>query len=228
MNGIPVLVVEDHDVLREVTVDFLVAQGYDATGVHDGIAMDALLRERLPSILVLDLNLPGEDGLSICRRLRAAHPHLGVIMLTARNGLQDRIAGHDSGADHYLCKPVDSEELLAVMRSLERRLGETLADDWVLHYSALTITPPGGEPLALTGAEAHVLRSLARGPGRQATRREIVEGLGENWYAYDERRLEAIVSRLRRKLSDATGKDAPLRALRGMGYGFLEGLRQAD
>lgn len=219
-----IAVVEDNpDLLDDVCFQLRHA-GFEVAGVADGMHLADLLPRFAADIVLLDLGLPGEDGLEIAARLRRQRPHMGIVILTARTAVRERIAGHECGADHYLCKPVDAEELLAVVRTLERRLLPTVPD-WVLSVQEFTLYAPDGTAIMLTAAEMAVLDAMTRAPQRQISRRELVRALGEDWLSYDERRLEAIVSRLRRKLTEVAGRDAPLRALRGVGYGFLEGLR---
>jgi DNA-binding response OmpR family regulator len=120
INPLNVVVVEDHDVLREVTLDALRVQGYHVQGVDCAEALGDLPFQ--PDLYIVDLNLPGEDGISLSRRLRAAQPEVGIIMTTARNSIAAKVEGYASGADIYLTKPCSLEELLAAVRSLARRL----------------------------------------------------------------------------------------------------------
>jgi DNA-binding response OmpR family regulator len=220
-----ILVVEDNPDLLDDVVFELRHAGFEVQGAVSGAACRRLVASFEPHVLVLDLGLPDEDGLALARWLRTTRPQLGIVMLTARTSLRERLAGHEGGADHYLCKPVDAEELVAVLHSLERRLRLSDLPAWSLDLQQLQLRDPGGHVSALNAVEARILATLARVPLRQANRRELVEALGEDWLLYDERRLEAVMSRLRRKIAEATGGEAPLRTLRGFGYGFLETLR---
>ncbi len=220
-----IAVVEDNpDLLDDVSFELRHA-GFEVRGAANGASCRALLADFQPHMVVLDLGLPDEDGLALARWLRATQPQIGIVMLTARTALSERLAGHEGGADHYLCKPADAEELVAVLRSLERRLRLTDLPAWGLALQPLLLRAPTGQALAVNAVEACILATLARAPLRQASRRDLVEALGEDWLLYDERRLEAVLSRLRRKIAEATGDDAPLRTLRGFGYAFLETLR---
>jgi DNA-binding response OmpR family regulator len=220
-----IVVVEDNpDLLDDVMFELRHA-GFEVRGAADGAACRVLLAEFEPHMLVLDLGLPDEDGLALARWLRAARPQVGIVMLTARTSLSERLTGHAGGADHYLCKPADAEELVAVLRSLERRLQLSELPAWGLALQQLQLRDPAGQVLPVNAVEACILATLARAPLRQANRRELIEALGEDWLLYDERRLEAVMSRLRRKIAEATGAQAPLRTLRGFGYGFLDALR---
>ena len=117
-----IIVVEDHEALREVTVAALQDMGHKVRGVDRAEALDEELPAFRPHLLILDLNLPGEDGVSLARRVRKAHPEIGIIMVTVRNQLGDKLTGYDSGADLYLTKPTSIEELAAAIQALSRRL----------------------------------------------------------------------------------------------------------
>ena len=233
---IRIAVVEDNADLLDDVVFHLERAGYRVAGYPHGAALDADLAGLAPfdpQLLVLDLGLPGEDGLAIARRLRRARPPLGIVMLTARTALDDRIAGHDSGADNYLCKPVEMEELIAVVGARARRLvptderrgeGAAGAAAWRYLVARHTLIAPAGEEIELTASEATLIRLLAAADGQQASRNQLVAALGQDHITYDYRRLEAIVSRLRRKLDRHAAPARPLRALRNQGYVFLEPL----
>ncbi len=119
--GALIAVVDDEEALRSAVVDYLRMEGLEAVGADGGAALDAILAERPVDLVILDVNMPGEDGFSIARRLRAAGP-VGVIMLTAKSGLVDRVVGLEIGADDYVAKPFDLRELLARVRAVLRRL----------------------------------------------------------------------------------------------------------
>jgi DNA-binding response OmpR family regulator len=139
--------------------------------------------------------------------------------------LYERLAGRRQGADHYLAKPVQIDELVLVVRSLARRITARAPAAWTVSPQRLQLQAPSGATVAITQSESALLAALARAPQRQCSRRALAQALGESWEAYDERRLEALVSRLRRKLADGCGCEAPLRTLRGSGYGFVEPLQ---
>jgi DNA-binding response OmpR family regulator len=223
---IRIAVVDDIPELREDLCFHLRQAGHQVEAASDGRTLTALLPRFAPHIVVLDLGLPGgEDGLQIAARLRAQQPDIGIIMLTGRTALHERLTGHRHGADHYLTKPVQIDELVLVVGVLERRLAPPVSQGWTLTVASLTLTSVCGSAITVTQSEAKVLEAMARAPQRQCSRRQLAAALGEDWDCYDERRLEALVSRLRRKLTDAGGKEAPLRAMRGQGYSFNEALQ---
>ncbi|MGI9211733.1 MAG: response regulator transcription factor [Methylococcaceae bacterium] len=121
-SGLNIIVVEDHDDLREITIEALCVLNHRVKGVASAEMLDEVLEKNDTDILVLDLNLPGEDGISLSRRIRAAQPTIGIIMVTVREQIRDRIEGYGSGADLYLTKPTSIEELQAAIKALARRL----------------------------------------------------------------------------------------------------------
>jgi len=222
-----ILLVEDNPDLRDELCFQLRHHGHEVLGLADGQQVDAQLAAFAPHILLLDLGLPGEDGLSIAARLRRQQPLLGIIMLTARTQLHERLQGHEQGADHYLCKPVELAELLAVLDSLQRRLTslQPASDSWQLDALGLRLLSPAGVNIALSRNECLLLQALHQADAHQASRSVLIEALGENPLHYDERRLEALVSRLRRKISQAHASPCPLKSWRNHGYLFAASLR---
>lgn len=220
-----IVVVEDNeDLLDEVLFHLGRHAGYHVTGVSDGQALEAHLAREETDIVVLDLGLPGEDGLAIAQRLKQ-RANLGIIMLTARGSLDDRIEGLNSGADVYLVKPVDMRELAAVVESVYRRLPAQPADDpgWVLFPTRWELRTPDGTMLTLTSSENRVLHALAEAGGETVSRQELVAAQGKSGLDFDFRHLESIISRMRRKLAPYAGSEkSPLRAARGIGYAFID------
>ncbi len=218
-----ILVVEDHDALRESTVELLAAQGHRVMGVASAEEVLDHGSALQPELYLVDLNLPGEDGLSLAARLRAAQPGAGIIMLTARNQTADKIAGYSGGADLYLTKPVDPDELLGAVAALARRLrpeAETTRSRLCVCHATLRLAGPAGE-VALSAAEVRLLDALAKAPEQLLERWQVAVNLGMNPEALSDSSLEVRVANLRRKLqevgADATA-NSPLRAVRGVGY----------
>jgi DNA-binding response OmpR family regulator len=165
-----ITVVEDHDFLREVIVDLLTKHGHDVHGHFCAEEVDDDPRFGLTDIYIIDLNLPGEDGLSLARRIRSAHPKIGIVMVTARDKLDDKIKGYESGADFYLAKPVDPQELLAVVNAFSRRLAEEIDVAGALKCDprAMTLTgPEGSVKQSCPGAGPNARALAADGSGRQ-------------------------------------------------------------
>ncbi len=214
-----IVVVEDHAALREMTVDALAQPGWQVTGFESAEALCEACAALPIDIAVLDLNLPGEDGLSLARRLRERKPEVGIVMLTVRDSVAQRVAGYEHGADIYLPKPTSSAELVAAVAALARRLVPVRLPSEMpkLDVQAGVLHTAKGT-LALRGAETALLRALALAP----------DGLLESWQLLDvlqkpfdedgKRQLAVIVTRLRAKL-EAHGLATPaIRSERGIGY----------
>jgi len=230
MTDRTLLVVEDDDDIRELLTTFLEREGFAVRVAANAAEMDRRLAEATPDLVVLDLMLPGEDGLSICRRLRAAG-RLPILMLTARNTAVDRIVGLEIGADDYLGKPFEPRELLARIRALFRRIDaeRAVAGDsrclafagLVLDIDARTLETDGGDPIVLTSAEFDLLVCLAERPGRVLTRDQLLDWTRGRTADPLDRTIDVSISRLRRKLAEA-GIEAErlIATVRNGGYQF--------
>jgi DNA-binding response OmpR family regulator len=221
---IRVALVEDDPLLRKEMHFHLKQQGFLVFAVQSGKSLDELLMTEPLDALVLDLSLPGEDGISIANRIRRSIPGMGIVMLTARTALPDRIRGYEAGADVYLSKPVAPEELTLTLLSLARRVkkvDETPA--WTLDLRDRSIY--GAEPWQkafLTNSERALLLALAQAPSHMLETDMICELLSQRSGTSDmgKRALESLVSRLRKKLESLSGQDAEpaLKAVWGIGY----------
>ena len=225
-----ILIVDDDASLRAALGDYLSGAGYAVRTADGGAAMDARLAEALPDLVVLDVMMPGEDGLSICRRLQGRAP---VLMLSAMGETTDRIVGLEVGAADYLPKPFEPRELLARIRAVLRRpvhadegADRVLAfEGWVLEVGTRRLTDPAGTPVELTGGEFALLLTFVRSAGRILSRDQILENthgpLAENF----DRAVDLAVSRLRRKL-ERPGQAALIETVRGAGYRFRAAVRR--
>lgn len=219
-----VALVEDDPLLRKELHFHLKQQGFIAFAVQNGKSLDELLMTEPLDVLVLDLSLPGEDGISIANRIRKSIPAMGIVMLTARTALPDRVRGYEAGADVYLSKPVAPEELTMTLLSLARRVKKTSeAVAWTLDLQARSIY--GSEPWQkafLTNSEQTLLLALAQAPSHTLETDMICELLSQRSSTPDmgKRALESLVSRLRKKLESISGIDAEpaLKAVWGIGY----------
>ncbi len=219
-SPIKLLVVEDHQALLEVTVETLAAQGYEVIGLPSAEAIDELPPHFVADIAILDLNLPGEDGLSLAQRLRQIQPRIGIIMLTARRALEQKLAGYEHGADLYLTKPIAAEELCATVQALAQRLRRSTAAQpltFTLDIAAALLKTPQGD-LALRSSEAALLHALALAPDNTLTTWQALEMLSKPIDDQGKAQLEVVVSRLRGKLVAQGAPALPIRALRGKGY----------
>lgn len=220
-----IVIVEDYGILREELAHFLSLHGFQASGVNCGLALDDWLLDRghPPEIAIIDLNLPGEDGLSISRRLRKAYPRMGLIILTGRKQPTDRISGYESGADIFLSKPISGEELFAALRSLQRRLHPEHKPVWRLARQSCTISSPGGASATLSPLEAAILCALAASVDQTVDSSQLMLLCADKATELEKNYLEVTISRLRRKLVPLQPDlDFPLiRAIRGKGYQLL-------
>lgn len=215
-RSLQVVVVEDHDLLRQELVGFLSRPGINVRGADDGEVLDELLRECAADIVVVDLNLPGEDGLSVCRRLRAAFPDVGLVMLTARVMPSDRTSGYANGADVYLTKPTNVDELDAVVANLARRKFKQVLNYWRLDTTRLRLSKSETEFVTLTHLEVRLMYELTLA----AEHKMSLDALQWRMNDFTGRfvNLPVTVSRLRSKLDTVfKGIDA-IKAVRGFGY----------
>lgn len=230
-----IVVVDDEPDIREMLRDYLSRHGFLVRAAADGAELDRLLAERPAELLVLDLNLPGgEDGLAIARRIRKG-TRVGIVMLTARGDVDDRIRGLEQGADDYVVKPAEPRELLARVRSVFRRLAAEAARRSVeatpparrvrfgrceLDLDAHRLLAADGREVPLTAMEFDLLETFARHPGQVLSRDRISE-LAHNrpWQPMD-RSIDIRITRLRQKIEADPADPRVLRTQRGEGYLF--------
>jgi two-component system OmpR family response regulator len=225
-----ILVVDDDPGIRDVISEFLTRHGYGVDTAADGREMERALAHRRPDLVVLDLMLPGEDGLAICRRLsRPDGP--SVIMLSAMGEETDRIVGLELGADDYLAKPCNPRELLARVRAVMRRRREPRGPEealgaacefagWRLDLVRHELRSPQGVVVNLSSGEFSLLRAFVERPQRVLTRDQLLEfARGPQSDSFD-RAIDVQISRLRRKLEDSGGSVELIRTVRSEGYIF--------
>ncbi len=218
-----IVCVEDDASIRNMMVYALAAAGFSAVGCEDGAALDALLAEECPELLLLDIMLPGEDGLSILSRLRAdgRTADLPIIMTTARGTEYDKVLGLDTGADDYLAKPFGMMEMLSRVRALLRRTHTVQGEAPVLRNGALSLRPAehtaylGDERLALTKKEYELLRLFLENPGRVFTREALLSAVWGEEFLGETRTVDVHIGTLRTKLSES---GALIETVRGVGY----------
>ncbi|MGH8283377.1 MAG: response regulator [Gammaproteobacteria bacterium] len=227
-----ILVVDDDTEIRALLEEYLTRQGYRVTGVPDGPGMEQAMEDARFDLVVLDLMLPGEDGVSLCRKLRT-RSSIPVIMLTARGGEGDRIAGLETGADDYLPKPFNPRELLARIKSVLRRvrsLPENLQPEdvcafrfggWQLQTGTRQLRTTDGMVVPLSGAEYRLLCIFLQFPNTVLSRDRLAELLrGHESNIPFDRSMDVQVSRLRQRLRDDGRGPGIIRAVRGEGYVF--------
>ncbi len=221
-----ILVVDDERSVREAVARALTLEGYAVEQAADGEEALAMVRDRPPDAVVLDVLMPRVDGLEVCRRMRAAGDRTPVLMLTARDAVADRVAGLDAGADDYLVKPFALAELMARLRALFRR---SLAggEDQPLRFAGLALDPRtyeasrDGRPLELTRTEFRLLELFLRHPRQVLTREVIFDRVWGYDFGPASNSLEVYVGYLRRK-TEADGEPRLLHTVRGVGYVLRE------
>ena len=211
-----VLVVEDDAPVRRMLERTLSAEGYAVVAVADGGAALARVEFDAPDAIVLDVAMPGIDGLAVARRLRAQGVATPILMLTARDGVRDRVAGLDAGADDYLVKPFALSELAARMRALLRRMhpADVRTHGDIVLDPALRIVERGGRSIQLTAREADLLELLIRRAGRVVTRRAALASVWADGRGSSDNVVDRYVAYLRRKL----GEPQVIHTVRGSGY----------
>jgi DNA-binding response OmpR family regulator len=228
--AITILVVDDEQRLRDLVRGYLEHEGFTVLTAADGLTALDFARQHAPELVVLDLMLPGIDGLEVCRRLRAFSDAY-VIMLTAKAEEIDRVVGLEVGADDYLTKPFSPRELIARVRAMLRRPrhGATPAianlpprqrfDDLTIDQERHEVTLLG-QPIALTTLEYTLLTTLAAHPGRVFTRNQLLERVWDTDYFGDDHVVDVHIANLRKKLGDDPAVPRFIETVRGAGYRF--------
>lgn len=221
-----ILIVEDEKRLRKDLVDFLGLCGFAASGVATAHELRQVLAEgHSPDVIILDVGLPDGNGFELASQIRETH-RCGIIMLTALGDSDDRIRGFESGADIYLVKHSTLREIEAAIRSLLRRNGALLGapngngDPWTLDGTNWSLTAPNHRSLKLTATEFAFMSVLCSRGGGTCQREDLMETLARPRSNFGNRHLDAIVSRLRRKIEESTSLPAPIKVVYGVGYTF--------
>ena len=227
-----ILVVDDDLRMRDLLVRYLGGEGYEVKAAADAAAMDKLLARERYDLVVLDLMLPGEDGLAICRRLRAQGAAPAIIMLTAKGDDVDRIVGLEMGADDYLPKPFNPRELLARINAVLRRRapagppgapaegGSLQFGEFVLNFSTRTLTR-ADKPVSLTTGEFSVLKVLAQHPRQPLSRDKLMELARGREYEVFDRSIDVQISRLRKIVEADPAHPRHIQTVWGFGYVFV-------
>jgi two-component system phosphate regulon response regulator OmpR len=233
-----IVVVDDEPDLREMVAEYLVRHGFAVRMAEDGEAMTARLREKPADLVILDINMPGEDGLTLARRLRE-RSDVGVMMLTAAGETVDRVVGLEIGADDYIVKPFDLRELLARVRAVLRRRSSTegrapLAEPaantlrlgrWVLDLGGHKLIGEDGVELALTAMEFDLLHVFARHPNKVLSRDRLLDLAHQRETEPFDRSIDIRVARLRKKIERDPTKPEIIKTIRGGGYMYVYGVR---
>jgi len=213
-----IVIVEDHSDLRESLLDVMVADGHEAVAFDSAEALWSGCNLVGIDIMILDLNLPGEDGIAVARQVRAAYPQIGIVMLTARGEPEERRIGYESGADIYLTKPSSAVELSSSVQALGRRLMQGKPDprSLTLDLTAMCLTGPAGS-VALSAAEAELLAAFVRAPNTRLETAHIAQVFGRA-EEISKATIEVRIVRLRKKLAAAGAPNPPINAVRNVGY----------
>ena len=230
-----IVIVDDDSVLRNRLKKFLEKEGFRATAVGDGAALRDLVADDPPALVLMDLQLPGEDGLSLTRYLRE-RTGIPVLILTGRGGTIDRVVGLEMGADDYLAKPFSLRELLARIKVILRRTAPRPAEpgtaeprapadclrfgDWEIDFTAIELRKADGEPVHLTSAEFRLLEALVRNPGRTLSRDRLIEAMADRSWEPNDRSVDLHISHLRKKIEKDGRNPSLIKTVRGFGYVF--------
>lgn len=245
-----VVLIEDDTDLRDSLADLIGLAGFEVLTGKSALEFYQILASQPFEIAILDVGLPDQDGFSIVEHLKANHHRHGIIMLTARDGTEDRIQGFRRGADLYFTKPADGRELVAAITSLALRLratdphpaaaetappaalsaGEATGPepgtaDWRLDPQQWALRAPSGLSVSLTAQEMRLLGCFLTAPDGIATRSALLGSIGKNPVETEDRSLDAAIRRLRRKVEQAIGQDLPLKTVPTKGYQFTAPLR---
>ena len=223
-TGLSILIVEDNDELRETTAEVLRGEGHHVIGVDCAEAVSEQFSA--VDLMLIDLNLPGEDGLALARRVRAAQPQLGIIMMTARRLPAEKKLGYESGADIYMPKPVAFEELTAAIASLARRLHPTPGDDRLsLHQARLMLDDGSSRQVPVSLCESTMLLPFTRAREQRLENWQLIELLKKDDAQDPKAALELQIVRLRKKLQQAGAASPSILSIRGWGYQLCLPLR---
>ena len=225
-----VVVVEDEAVQRQLLLDYLGKHGFRVSGARDGVDLRRLVERELPALILLDVGLPGEDGLSLARWLRQKSFRIGIIMVTVASETVDRVVGLETGADDYIAKPFDPHELLARVKSVLRRvtggapatgprvrMGRRVLD---LEKRRLVDAKDGSEQ-TLAASEFDLLKVFAENPNRPLSRGWLLEAVAHRETEAFDRAIDLRITRLRRKIEIDPAHPDAIRTVRGVGYMFV-------
>lgn len=226
-SGQKILIVEDDKNTAALVATYLQKEGFEVVQEHDGDTGLQRAGEEQPALVILDLMLPGIDGLEICRRLRS-ESDIPILMLTAREEEIDRVLGFSLGADDYVVKPFSPRELVERVKAILRRVRPPVVVANLMRCGSLEVDPEkhrvrlAGEPVSLTTSEYKLLHALMSAPGRVFSRRELLRHFYQSDEAVIERVIDVHINKLRQKIEADPAKPAFIETVRGFGYRFSE------
>ena len=227
-----ILIIDDDHRHRNLLANYFESQGFDTLLAADAIEMKRQRERFYCDLLVLDVNMPGEDGISICKRLRAEGDEIPIVVVTARNGIVDRILGLEYGSDDYLAKPFDPRELVARIRAVLRRIPDKPLNAeeatpvtfdfgaFVLDISSRVLLC-NGQAVVLSFDEFELLKILAGTPGQPLSRHQLASQIRGGGQQIEQRNIDMLVSRLRKRLKDDSSPHQYIQSVRGVGYVFM-------
>ncbi|MGO2132655.1 MAG: response regulator [Halomonas sp.] len=223
-----ILIIEDEPKIARLVTDYLSSSGFSSHHLDHGDDVLPWLEEQdtLPELVLLDLMLPGTDGLTLCREIRQRWPQLAIIMLTAKVEEIDRLLGLELGADDYICKPFSPREVVARIRAVLRRSRATLHQREPGAKNLLVLDEDGwraladGQDLGLTAVEFQLLRVMMSAPGRIFTREQLMDHMYRDHRIVSERTVDSHVKKLRRKIADIWQEREVIRSVYGVGYKY--------
>lgn len=228
MAATRVLVVDDDPAIRKMLAEYLGAHGYDVALAASGVAMRAELERAAPAVVLLDIGLPGEDGLTLARYLRERH-QVGIIMVTGAGDVVDRVAGLEVGADDYIAKPFDPRELRARLKSVLRRIEvkkfippmRVSIGRCFLDLKSRSLCDARGREISITSMEFDLLKALTEHPNQVLSRDQLLTMTrNREWEPFD-RSIDIRITRLRRKVETDPARPRAIRTVRGAGYMFI-------
>jgi len=230
-----ILIVDDDPALRDLLSEYLTGAGYEVTAVADGTAMERERTHGQFDLIILDLMLPGDDGLKLCRDLRG-RSGVAILMLTARSEEVDRVLGLEMGADDYMSKPFSPRELLARVRTILRRTTEGTSRGgsklrfagWTLQIATRTLVDGEGVVVPLSSRELRLLQMLAESPNRVLSRDELMDALAGRDAGPFDRTIDVMISRVRRRLRDDAREPKLIRTVRNEGYMLAAAVERVD
>lgn len=219
VHSLIVLIIEDNDSLREALVDVLQREGHMCMGLACAEDVEDSVQQT-PDLYLIDLNLPGEDGFSLARRIRASQPDAAIILLTAMTDINDRLQGYETGADLYLTKPIHPSELCSIVKALARRIKgnpDMTSSSIRLNTGKSLLSGPLGE-ITLTHSELKLIEALARAPGQTLQSWQVATHLGQSESLPSKASVEVRLSRVRKKMVDVGAPSSVIKAIKGYGY----------
>ncbi len=211
-----ILLLDDELELREEVAHYLQTRGHTVTEVGSIRQFRQFFSAQTCDVAIIDRLLPDGDGLELVTDLRSQSHRCGIVMFTASDGSKDRISGYQNGVDHYVTKPVRLQELAAIVQSLVWRIQGQ--QGWRLSTSEWVLISPQKDAIKLTGMEHAFLTTLIKRPDKVHSRRYIAEALGKDAVSYDERNLDALILRLRKKVAEVCIEPLPVKTVHGQGY----------